>query len=42
MIGSTKGRRKTATGLWQAEKSKGTVAGGDVFEAETTDWYLKT
>ena len=37
-----KGKRKTATGLRQAEKSKGTVASGDVFEAETIGWYLKT
>jgi len=42
MIGSTKGRRKNAIGFRQAEKSKGTVASGDVFEAETTGWYLKT
>jgi len=34
MIGSMEGRKKTATGFWQAEKSKGTVASGDVFEAE--------
>jgi len=37
-----KGKTKTATGLRQAEKSKGTVASGDVFEAKTTGWYLRT
>jgi len=42
MIGSTEGRKKTATGFQQAEKSRGTVASGDVFEAEAIGWYLKT
>jgi len=36
------GRKKTATGLRQVEKSKGTVASGDVFKAEAIGWYLKT
>jgi len=42
MIGFAKGRRKTAIGFRRAEKSERTVASGDVFEAETTGWYLKT
>ena len=42
MIGSMEGRKKTAVGFWQAEKSKGTVASEDVFEAEAIGWYLKT
>jgi len=41
MIGSTEGRKKTATGFWQAKESKGTVVDGDVFEAEALGWYLK-
>jgi len=42
MIGSTKGRKKTTTGFWQVEESKGIVANGDVFEDEAIGWYLKT
>jgi len=42
MIGSMEERKKTATGFWQAEESKGAVANGDVFEAKALDWYLKT
>jgi len=42
MIGSMKGRKKTAIGFRQAEESKGTVVNGDVFEAEALGWYLKT
>jgi len=33
-IGSTRGRKRTATGLRQAEKHRETVASKDVFEAE--------
>ena len=42
MIGSMEGRKKTTIGFWQAEKSKGIVVNGDVFEAEAISWYLKT
>ena len=42
MIGSTKEKKKTATGFWQAKESEGTIANGDVFEAEALGWYLKT
>jgi len=42
MIGSMEGRKKTAIGFRQAEKSKGTVASGDVFKAKAIGWYLKT
>ena len=37
-----RGERKPLYGFWQAEKSKGTIASGDVFEAEAIGWYLKT
>jgi len=33
---------KTTIGLRQVEKNEGTIASGDVFEAETTSRYLKT
>ena len=36
------GEGKIATGFRQVEKGKGIVASGDVFEVETTGWYLKT
>ena len=41
MIGSTKGRKKTTTGFWQVEESKGigAVVSVDVFEARAM--YLK-
>ena len=42
MIGSTEGRKKTATEFWQAEESEGTVVNEDMFEAEALGWYLKT
>ena len=42
MIGSTKERKKTTAGFWQAEESEGTVVNRDVFEAEALGWYLKT
>jgi len=42
MIGSTEGRKKTATEFWQVEESEGIVANGDVFEVEALGWYLKT
>jgi len=43
MIGSTKGRKKTAIGFRQAKKSEGTgtVASIDVFEAGALGRYLK-
>ena len=41
MIGSTEGRKKIATGFWQEEESKVTVADEDVFEAKALGWYLK-
>jgi len=42
MIGSMEGRKKTAIGFRHVKKSRGTVADGDVFEAEAIGWYLKT
>ena len=37
VIGSTKGRKRTATGFRQTEKSGETVVSKDVFEAKTTN-----
>ena len=42
MIGSTEERKKIATEFWQVEESEGTIANGDMFEAEALGWYLKT
>jgi len=42
MIGSTGERKKTTTGFWQVEESKGIVANRDAFEAEALGWHLKT
>ena len=35
-------KKKPLQGFQLVEKSKGTVADGDVFEAEAIGWYLKT
>ena len=34
-------KEKLLQGFRQAEKSKGTVADGDVFKVEAIGWYLK-
>ena len=35
-------KKEPLQGFQRAEKSKGTVADGDVFEVEAIGWYLKT